>query len=176
MPGDPLSADKPLNPRQERFCLFVASGMSFNAACLAAGYKSTVSVYLMLRKPNVRARLEALRAEAEAASVVTRMQLTQRLLAVADRAERAGQSPTAALLREERQALLGVARINGLERLPPAKPALAPISEIRRMIVYPDGYATDYNGNPLDPNRPPYLKDSIPPKPVWDPEVGYAEN
>ena len=35
MPGEPLTADKKLNARQERFCLLVASGMSLNAAASA---------------------------------------------------------------------------------------------------------------------------------------------
>jgi hypothetical protein len=141
-----LTVDKKLNPRQELFCQAVARGMSLNAACLAAGYKRTASVYLLVRKPNVRARIETLLAESAALSLISKPQLTQRLLGFVDKAEAGG---SAAMLREGRQGLMDVAKLNGMvSALPPApKPAPAkrePITEIRRVVVEPDGRDWEY--------------------------------
>ena len=151
MPGAALTADKPLNARQALFCQGVASGMSLRAACLAAGYKRHEGVYLLMQKPNVRARIEALLAQAAAQSVISKEQLTQRLLSIVEKAE-AGQS--AAMLREGRQGLMDVAKLNGLANPPPAPPRSEPIREIRRVLVYPDGRQWDYGRGDPEPEDP----------------------
>ncbi len=158
MPGQPLTPDKPLNPRQELFAQAMARGMTQRAAYAEAGYKDHRCVYLLMRKPNVQARIAQLMAGTAARNAVSSDGITQRLLGIADRNETA---PSVAGQALARHALMDAAKVSGLLDAKPAPAArrLMPpewLTEIRRVIVYPDGYTTDYNGNPVDPDRPPY--------------------
>lgn len=145
MPGDPMSPDKKLNARQELFAQGVASGMSKNAAYLAAGYKNVVGVYLTVRMPNVDARIKALLAEAQARNHVNSAQVTEQLKDIVGVAIK---SESAAMAQVGRQALADIARINGLVPRPcapaPPKPTFEPITEVRRIVVEPDGREWEY--------------------------------
>ena len=155
MPAEPLSVDKPLNPRQELFAQALARGMSQRAAYLAAGYKDARNAWAIMQKPNVTARIEELMDETAALNRITIDSITQRLQTMARRNETADSVAAQSLAR---RALMDLARMHGLmnPKAAPSPPAVNPISEIRRIIVYPDGYTKDCNGNPLDPRRPPY--------------------
>ena len=155
MPAAPLSVDKPLNPRQELFAQALARGMSQRAAYLAAGYKDARNPWAVMQKPNVQARIEELLDETAALNRITIDSITQRLQTLARRNETADSVAAQSLAR---RALMDLARMHGLmtPKAAPSPPVANPIPEFRRVIVYPDGYQTDYSGNPLDPRRPPY--------------------
>lgn len=142
MPGTALTADKPLNVRQELFCQTLARGMSIKAAYREAGFKNAKGVWMLLKKANVRARIAELLAEAAALSLVSRAQITQRILGFVEKAEAGG---SAAMVREGRQGLMDVAKLNGMVNpLPPAPPKREPITEIRRVVVEPNGDEWEY--------------------------------
>ncbi len=152
--------DKPLNPRQELFAQGVARGLSQRAAYLAAGYKNSQHAWALVKMPHVNARIAQLMADAALLNRLNIENISRRLQALAERNE---SSTTVAGQNLSRQAWITVAKMNGLldakptpAKTPPKAPPLEPVTEIRRVIVYPDGYATDYCGNPIDPDRPPY--------------------
>ncbi len=159
MPAPPVTPDKPLNARQELFVQALASGMSQRDACTAAGYKDRKSAWIILSRANVAARFAQVTAEMAATKRVTRAGISDRMLGIAERNETADSVTAQGLAL---RALNTVAKMHGLQTpkppppVAPAPPAREPVTEIIRSIVYPDGYATDYNGNPLDPDRPPY--------------------
>jgi hypothetical protein len=151
-----LTPDKPLNTRQALFAQALACGMSQRDAAKAAGYKTWKVAWTLLKKPNVERRVAELMAETAAANRLTCDTVTENVREIAERNQRA-ESVSAQNL--SRQSWMNLARMHGFmgpKPAAPAPPAREPITEIRRLIVYPDGYATDYNGNPLDPDRPPY--------------------
>lgn len=141
---------KPLNPRQELYAQALARGLSHRAAYREAGYKGQTTCGRPLHYPNVRARVAQLMAETNARNRVTIEEITGRLLSIVGRNE-AGD--TAAAQSVARQALMDLAKMHGLlgDKSGAGGPAPPPpITEIRRIIVYPDGSKTDYSGNPVD--------------------------
>jgi hypothetical protein len=143
---------KPLNPRQELYAQALARGLSHRAAYREAGYRGQTTCGRPLHYSNVRARVAQLMAETNARNRVTIEEITDRLLAIIERNE-AGD--TAAAQSVARQALMDLAKMHGLlgaSAGPAARfnPPQQPITEIRRIIVEPDGRMTDYSGNPVD--------------------------
>jgi hypothetical protein len=149
----PLTPDKPLNARQELFAQAYVSGITGRDAARAAGYRSLSIVWDLMRKPNVVRRIEQLQAEVAAAGRLTRDTLNEKVRDLAERNQRA-ESVSGQVL--SLRSWTTLARMNGMMTPKLEKPAFEPVTEIIRTVVYPDGYATDYNGNPLDPDRPPY--------------------
>jgi hypothetical protein len=144
----PATHDKPLNARQERFALGLTQGMSKWAAFRAAGYgRSSTGPQRLLAMPNVIARVEELRAQARAQHKVTVTEITRSLRAIVAR-NADSDSITAQEL--ARRALMDLAKLHGLLTERHEVALVNPVTEIRRVIVYPDGRATDYCGNPVD--------------------------
>jgi hypothetical protein len=145
----PAMIDTPLTGPQEKFVQAMAKGLDKAAACREAGYGSRTSAYRALQMPNVAARLRDLQAETAARTRITIDGITERLLAIVDRME--AQGGTVPELNLARRALMDLAKL--LEwKGPPPPPALN-ITEIRRMIVAPDG--TVLKTLPTIPRRPP---------------------
>ena len=147
-PGDqppfvlPAMRDKPLNARQEQFCLGLARGMSKRAAFKAAGYgDASTGPARLLAMANVAARRDELMAEARAQNRVTIEQIDARLARIVDANI---DIPTVAAQNLARQALMDRAKLNGLLDPKPATPPWEQITEIRRMVVEPDGREWEY--------------------------------
>lgn len=139
----PATRDKPLNPRQEQFALALARGMSQRAAYKAAGYgRSSRGPAVLLALPNVAARVEELLAQARALNRVTIEEIDGRLARIVEDNLRI---PSVAAQNLARRALMDRARLNGLldpKARAPAPPE--PITQIRRVIVWPDGREEEY--------------------------------
>ncbi len=161
MPGPPLTEDKPLNPRQELFCLALARGMSQRAAYLAAGYKDGRHAWRLMEKPNVVVRVAELRAASAARNEVSVDSITARAMAIVENNEG---SESLAAQRLALRGLMDVARMHGFMRPKPPLSAseLDQIAEGRRILDFLDG-RTDAAGNPIEPRRAPY----DPGSPLW---------
>ncbi len=138
----PTLIDTPLTPRQEKFVQALARGLDISAAQREAGYTSRRNATHTLNLPNVRARLEALRAQTLAANRVSIDEIVAELREIVSRMQ---QGATVAELNLARRALMDLARVCGLfsDRGPPPRPALQ-ITEIRRVVVEPDGREWEY--------------------------------
>ncbi len=102
------------NPRHERFAQELAKGNSTAMAYALAGYrKDKTNGFRLLKRREVRARVEQLQAEGAERAVVTLAGITARLMDVVVRAE-GGDS--AAMLSVARMGLVAVAKLNGLDR------------------------------------------------------------
>jgi hypothetical protein len=139
----PATADKPLNGRQEAFAQAIAKGLTLRAAYREAGYGAHHDPYRMLRFPNVAARIAALQAETAATARIQRGEIVERLLAIIARCET---SDNVAAQNLARQALMDLAKMHGYlnGQGEPPKPPPSPITEIRRVLVYPDGREEAY--------------------------------
>ena len=133
----PTMIDTPLTPRQEKFVLAVARGLNISDAYREAGYTSRRNATFTLALPNVRTRLEALKAETLAANRVSIDEIVAELREIVSRMQAGA---TVAELNLARRALMDLARICGLfsDRGPPP-PEPVNITAIRRVIVAPDG-------------------------------------
>jgi hypothetical protein len=146
----PLDSAKPLNPRQELFAQGMARGMTHADAYRDAGYKSQTNTFRMCKFPNVQARIKQLMAEAAARHHVTTDQITAYLL---DLIARSDAGDTAPLMQLNRAAVMDLAKIHGLldaKGQPKAGAQICTcgganrITEIRRVLVYPDGREEEY--------------------------------
>lgn len=138
----PTLSETPLTPRQEKFVQAMARGLDISSAYREAGYTSRRNATYTLSLPNVRARLEALRAETLAANRVTIDEVVGELREII--AQMRG-GATVAELNLARRSLMDLARICGLfsDRGPAPLPAHG-ITTIRRIIVYPNGREEEY--------------------------------
>lgn len=152
----PLTSAKPLNPRQELFAQGLARGMSQRAALRDAGY-SPISSYSRLRRcPNIKRRVEQLLAEAAARSVITTEEISSQLQEIIARSKAGDSAP---MLQTTRAAVMDLAKVHGLldgkggpkGRICDCGGANR-ITEIRRVVVYPDGREYDL---PTIPRLPP---------------------
>lgn len=138
----PTLIEMPLTPRQEKFVLAMARGLDISAAYREAGYTSRRNATHTLGLPNVRARLEALKAQTLAANRVSIEEIVGELR---DIVARMRDGATVGEVNLARRALMDLARICGLfSDRGPVKPPLAPITEVRRVIVEPDGREWEY--------------------------------
>jgi hypothetical protein len=139
----PTMHDTPLTPRQETFVLALTRGLDISAAQREAGYASRRNATHTLSLPNVKNRLAALRAEALARNNHSVDEICARLWVIVERMkESAGSVPEFNLMR---RALVDLARIQGqlVEKASVAAPVNR-ITEIRRVIVWPDGREEEY--------------------------------
>ncbi|WP_426163068.1 terminase small subunit [Sandarakinorhabdus sp. DWP1-3-1] len=104
---------KPLpNARHERFAQLVASGKSAAAAYVDAGYlPSTAASSRLSAKVSVRARIEQLKAGAAKRTEISLAGVTERLIRIADAAEKLADAPG---LSVARAAAMDAAKLNGL--------------------------------------------------------------
>jgi hypothetical protein len=142
IPTAPPAADSatPLNTRQERFVQGLAQGLTLMEACRQAGYGQGRNGARILSLPNVAARLEALRGETASRVRLTIDDICARLMVIVDRMEESG--GTVAELNLARRALMDMAKLLGTKGA--GGPAREPITEIRRVIVCPDGQEWSY--------------------------------
>lgn len=138
----PTMIDTPLTPRQEKFVQAMARGLDISAAQREAGYVSRRNATHTLKLPNVRIRLEVLRAQTLAANRVSIDEIVAELREIVSRMQGGA---TVAELNLARRALMDLARICGLfsDRGPVAPPR-PQITEIRRIVVEPDGREWEY--------------------------------
>lgn len=100
------------NARHEKFAQELAKGKSQVEAYAAAGYEPKESnASRLIANDKVAARVEELKGRAAERAVVTIENLTQRLLAIAEKGEAATDAP---LLSVGRAALMDAAKLNGL--------------------------------------------------------------
>jgi hypothetical protein len=154
IPTAPPPADSatPLTARQELFVQGLSQGMSLMDACRHAGYGQGRNGARILNMPNVKARYDALMAQRAARSEVTVAEITEGLRDVIAKTK---SSEAAALQAQTRQAFMDLAKLHG--HLSPKAVAAAGafnpkdcacggtgITEIRRVIVWPDGREEEY--------------------------------
>jgi hypothetical protein len=145
---EPLDSAKPLKPRQELFAQAIARGASRTVAYREAGYKGQANISRMSAYPNIKARIAKLQAEAAARSVVTTDQLIAYLL---DLIETNRHSQAASMAQMARAAIMDLGKVTGLLD-PKNKPKGGGrctcgglgITEIRRIVVEPDGREWEY--------------------------------
>lgn len=100
------------NPKHERFAQALAKGMTQAEAYADAGYKPSKSNASTLRSnQKVQARLTELQERAAARTEITVASITERLLAIATKAEKSGDAP---MLQAARASLMDAAKLNGL--------------------------------------------------------------
>lgn len=100
------------NPRHERFAQGLAKGKTQAEAYADAGYKPSESNASTLRSnQKVQARLAELQERAAFRTEITVASITDRLLAIAAKAE---QSTDAPMLQAARASLMDAAKLNGL--------------------------------------------------------------
>ena len=100
------------NPKHERFALALAKGMSQAEAYADAGYKpSEPNASRLTRNDKVQARVSELQERAADKAVITVATITERLLAIATKAERKNEAP---MLQVARASLMDAAKLNGL--------------------------------------------------------------
>lgn len=142
---EPLDSAKPLTARQELYAQAISRGMSKAAAYREAGYKGPQATTRMKRYPNVQAKIAQLMAETAARSRLTVEQITEELLAIIERGK-GGDS--AQMLNTARAALMNLVAIHGLEAGKGGEICTCGganrITEIRRVLVYPDGREEEY--------------------------------
>lgn len=100
------------NPKHERFAQALAKGMTQAEAYADAGYKPSESNASTLRSnQKVQARLAELQERAAVRTEITVASITERLLAIATKAEKSGDAP---MLQAARASLMDAAKLNGL--------------------------------------------------------------
>ena len=101
-----------VNPRHERFAQELAKGKTQAEAYAEAGYKPSESNASTLRgNQKVRARLAELQERAAVRTEITVAGITDRLLAIAAKAEKSSDAP---MLQAARASLMDAAKLNGL--------------------------------------------------------------
>jgi phage terminase small subunit len=100
------------NPRRERFAQELAKGETADAAYVAAGFKANRGNATRLKaNESVVARVEEIQGRAAVRAEITVAGITDRLLAIATKAEN---STEASMLQAARAALMDAAKLNGL--------------------------------------------------------------
>jgi hypothetical protein len=144
----PAMLETPLTGPQEKLVQALARGLNKSAACREAGYGTRTSAYRALTLPNVAARLAALQADTAGQNRMSITAICERLLVIVERMEESG--GTVAELNLARRALMDLAKLNGHADGKPVAPPFncacggTGITEIRRVLVYPDGREEEY--------------------------------
>lgn len=100
------------NPKHERFAQALAKGMTQAEAYADAGYKpSEPNASRLTSNDKVQARLAELQERAAVRTEITVASITERLLAIATKAEKSGDAP---MLQAARASLMDAAKLNGL--------------------------------------------------------------
>lgn len=100
------------NPKHERFAQALAKGMSQSDAYEEAGYKPSRSAAARLAADvNICERVAEIQERAAARTEITVASITERLLAIATRAEKVSDAP---MLQAARASLMDAAKLNGL--------------------------------------------------------------
>jgi phage terminase small subunit len=100
------------NPKHERFAQALAKGMTQAEAYADAGYKpSEPNASRLTSNDKVQARLAELQERAATRAEITVASITERLLAIATKAEKSGDAP---MLQAARASLMDAAKLNGL--------------------------------------------------------------
>ncbi|RIJ65170.1 hypothetical protein D1604_12695 [Brevundimonas sp. LPMIX5] len=100
------------NPRHERFAQALAKGMTQAEAYADAGYKpSEPNASRLTSNDKVQERVAELQERAAVRTEITVASITERLLAIATKAEKSGDAP---MLQAARASLMGAAKLNGL--------------------------------------------------------------
>lgn len=100
------------NSRHERFAQALAKGLSQSEAYEDAGYKPSRSAAARLAADvNICERVSAIQNRAAERTEISVASITERLLAIATRAEKGGDAP---MLQAARASLMDAAKLNGL--------------------------------------------------------------
>lgn len=100
------------NPKHERFAQALAKGMTQAEAYADAGYKpSEPNASRLTSNDKVQARLAELQERAAVRAEITVASITERLLAIATKAEKSEEAP---MLQAARASLMDAAKLNGL--------------------------------------------------------------
>ncbi|WP_292223889.1 terminase small subunit [Brevundimonas sp.] len=100
------------NPKHERFAQALAKGKSQAEAYADAGYKpSEPNASRLTSNDKVQARLSELQERAATRTEITVASITERLLAIATKAEKSREAP---MLQAARASLMDAAKLNGL--------------------------------------------------------------
>lgn len=100
------------NPKHERFAQALAKGMTQAEAYADAGYKqSEPNASRLTSNDKVQARLAELQERAAVRAEITVASITERLLAIATKAEASEEAP---MLQAARASLMDAAKLNGL--------------------------------------------------------------
>lgn len=100
------------NSRHERFAQALAKGLSQSEAYEDAGYKPSRSAAARLAADvNICERVSAIQNRAAERTEISVASITERLLAIATRAEKSGDAP---MLQAARASLMDAAKLNGL--------------------------------------------------------------
>lgn len=100
------------NPRHERFAQALAKGMTQAEAYADAGYKpSEPNASRLTSNDKVQKRVAELQERAAVRTEITVASITERLLAIATKAEKSGDAP---MLQAARASLMDAAKLNGL--------------------------------------------------------------
>lgn len=100
------------NPKHERFAQALAKGMTQAEAYADAGYKpSEPNASRLTSNDKVQARLAELQERAAVRAEITVASITERLLAIAAKAEASAEAP---MLQAARASLMDAAKLNGL--------------------------------------------------------------
>lgn len=100
------------NARHERFAQGLAKGLSQSDAYEEAGYKPSRSAAARLAADvNICARVASIQGKAAERTEITVASITERLLAIATKAEKSSDAP---MLQAARASLMDAAKLNGL--------------------------------------------------------------
>jgi len=100
------------NPKHERFAQALAKGLSQSEAYEEAGYKPSRSAAARLAADvNICERVSAIQNRAAKRTEISVASITERLLAIAAKAEKSGDAP---MLQAARASLMDAAKLNGL--------------------------------------------------------------
>lgn len=100
------------NPKHERFAQALAKGMTQAEAYADAGYKpSEPNASRLTSNDKVQKRVAELQERAAVRTEITVASITERLLAIATKAEKSGDAP---MLQAARASLMDAAKLNGL--------------------------------------------------------------
>lgn len=100
------------NSRHERFAQALAKGLSQSEAYEEAGYKPSRSAAARLAADvNICERVSAIQNRAAERTEISVASITERLLAIATKAEKSGDAP---MLQAARASLMDAAKLNGL--------------------------------------------------------------
>jgi phage terminase small subunit len=95
-----------LNPKEEEFCqLYVSGGLTATGCAIKAGYapkSAKVTASRLLTKPNLQARIDQLRAEAQTVRTLTRKRIRELRASIA---ERGSHSEALTAMRDEEKAM-----------------------------------------------------------------------
>jgi phage terminase small subunit len=123
------------NPRHERFAQELAKGETADAAYATAGYKANRGNAATLKaNQNVIARVAEIQERAAMRTEISVATLTDRLMRLADQAERLGDSSG---IQASRACLSDAAKLNGLIVDKSKVDLAATVTEVRRTIVDP---------------------------------------